>query len=72
MDRTEGAKKNSRRRAGAVHGHQRSGQGHFPERANCKLVKLVKKNLIRPSARLSGELGGEAMSAPGSSYRDVL
>jgi hypothetical protein len=34
--------------------------------------KLVKKNVIRLSARLSGQLGGEAMRAPGSSYRDVL
>jgi hypothetical protein len=49
-----------------------SGQGHSPEcaaRTNCKLVK---KNLIRLSAHLSGQLGGEAMRAPGSSYRDVL
>ena len=95
---------NSRRQAGAVHGHQSPSQNWPPRRAtqqaaskaisswaprskgadkgilwsarpeqtmntNCKLVK---KNLIRLSARLSGQLGAEAMRAPGSSYRDLL
>jgi hypothetical protein len=53
-----------------------SGQGLSPERrleqtmnSNCKLVK---KNLTGLSAPLSGQLGREAMRAPGSSYRDVL
>jgi hypothetical protein len=57
------------RSKGADKGILRSARLEQTVNENCKLVK---KNLIALSARLSGQLGGEAMRPPGSSCRDVL